>query len=297
MALVENRFTAIPINLDALIQADYGAAACLITFAAITGKCSFPQIFILATLEMIFYTLNVVICKGILKAVDVGGGMTIHLFGGYFGVICAFFFNGQRAIEDFERRGKGGYTANTIAFIGTMFLFMYFPSFNAAMLEGAAQQRAIINTLLSITTSAITACFVNSVYEGKFNFQLMMTSTLAGGVAMGSAADLIYGGYPAMIVGFVAGIVSSIGFMFINKSLSKGLGLHDTCGVHFTHAMPGIIAGIASAVAVATTKLFYVPDYVIMQTYPVVNLKSCLNEVGVSLTVDKCRSLQDQAWF
>jgi len=138
MALVVNRFTAIPLNIDALITADYGAAACLITFAAITGKCSFPQIFILVTIEMIFYTLNVVICKGLLKAVDVGGGMTIHLFGGYFGVICAFFFNGTRAVKDEERRGVGGYSSNTIAFIGTMFLFMYFPSFNAAMLQGAA---------------------------------------------------------------------------------------------------------------------------------------------------------------
>lgn len=118
---------------------------------------------------MIFYSLNVVICKGILQAVDVGGGITIHLFGAYFGVICAFFFNGHRAIRDDERRGMGGYTSNTIAAIGTCFLFIYFPSFNAAMLEGAAQHRAIINTLLSITTSAITACFVNSVYEGKFN--------------------------------------------------------------------------------------------------------------------------------
>ena len=80
-----------------------------------------------------------------------------------------------------------------------------------------------------------------------------MTSTLAGGVAMGSAADLIYGGYLAMIVGFVAGIVSSIGFMFNNKPLRNGMGLHDTCGVHFTHAMPGVIAGIASAIACSTT--------------------------------------------
>ena len=63
--------------------------------------------------------------------------MTIHLFGAYFGVICAFFFNGRRAIRDDERRGMGGYTSNTIAAIGTCFLFIYFPSFNAAMLEGA----------------------------------------------------------------------------------------------------------------------------------------------------------------
>lgn len=66
MALVDNRFVAIDLNMDTLIKADYGAAACLITFGAIMGKCTFTQIFILATMEMIFYSLNVTICKGIL---------------------------------------------------------------------------------------------------------------------------------------------------------------------------------------------------------------------------------------
>lgn len=61
--------------------------------------------------------------------------------------------------------------------------------------------------------------------------QLLMTSTLAGGVAMGSAADLITEGYFSMIVGFVAGVIASIGFMFMNKSLKNGLNLHDSCGV------------------------------------------------------------------
>jgi ammonium transporter Rh len=66
MALIDNRFVKIELNLTTLISADYGAAACLITFGAIMGKCSFSQIFILATLEMIFYSLNVTVCKGIL---------------------------------------------------------------------------------------------------------------------------------------------------------------------------------------------------------------------------------------
>lgn len=66
MALIDNRFMKIKLNLTTLISADYGAAACLITFGAILGKCSFYQVFILATLEMIFYSLNVTIVKGIL---------------------------------------------------------------------------------------------------------------------------------------------------------------------------------------------------------------------------------------
>ena len=46
-----------------------------------------------------------------------------------------------------------------------------------------------------------------------------------------------------MIVGSIAGILSTAGFQFIKPILQK-FRAHDTCGVNNLHGMPGILAGI-----------------------------------------------------
>ena len=60
--------------------------------------------------------------------------MYIHTFGAYFGLTAAYFFSPQAAIEDKEQRAVGGYTSNYVAMIGALFLYLYWPSFNAALL-------------------------------------------------------------------------------------------------------------------------------------------------------------------
>ena len=72
----------------------------MITFGALIGKITFAQFFLLATLEIIFYTLNIVVITNILGAVDAGGSMSIHMFGAYFGLTSTFFFKSRRAIKD-----------------------------------------------------------------------------------------------------------------------------------------------------------------------------------------------------
>ena len=79
--------------------------------------------------------------------------------------------------------------------------------------------------------------------------EVVLNASIAGGVALGGSADLINSPYGAMLVGFVAGIVSGIGFLHIGPLLKEKIGLHDTCGVHNLHGMPGIVGGIVSSIA------------------------------------------------
>lgn len=46
-----------------------------------------------------------------------------------------------------------------------------------------------------------------------------------------------------MVVGSIAGILSTVGFKFIKPVIQK-FRLHDTCGVNNLHGMPGLLAGI-----------------------------------------------------
>jgi len=101
--------------------------------------------------------------------------------------------------------------------IGTLFLWMYWPSFNGALGAGAAQQRVIINTYLSLACSCIAACWIARLSKGKLEIEILLNATLAGGVAMGAPADLIHEPYGAMLVGFVAGAVSASGYAFCTQ--------------------------------------------------------------------------------
>ena len=50
-----------------------------------------------------------------------------------------------------------------------------------------------------------------------------------------------------MLAGFVTGVISSLGFRYLSDLLRK-IKLHDTCGIHNLHALPGVIGGVVSAI-------------------------------------------------
>lgn len=80
---------------------------------------------------------------------------------------------------------------------GTIFLWLFWPSFNSAELKGDEQHRAIINTLLSIAASCVVSFAVSAFVSktSKFNMVHVQNSTLAGGVAIGTAAGMKFHGF------------------------------------------------------------------------------------------------------
>jgi len=76
----------------------------------------------------------------------------------------------------------------------------------------------------------------------------IQNATLAGGVAVGAVADLMMQPYGAMLAGTVVGIISTLGFKKLQFYLQTRLGLHDTCGVHNLHGIPGVLSGAISVV-------------------------------------------------
>jgi len=53
------------------------------------------------------------------------------MFGAYFGIACSFFINVKEATGN--KKNTGGYFSNLVAFFGTVFLYMYWPSFNGGL--------------------------------------------------------------------------------------------------------------------------------------------------------------------
>lgn len=254
MAIVADKFTLIPLDIPSLIIGDFGAAAVLISFGALLGKINLLQLWVLCTLEIVFYSLNEALCAGHLKAVDMGGSMYVHTFGAYFGLAASFFYETKACKEAFDPRHprkndcEGGYVSQYVAMVGTLFLWMFWPSFNGALAVAYQQQRVIVNTVMAISASCITACGVARLRYGRLNMEIVLNATLAGGVSVGSASDLVVTASVAMAIGAVAGILSAVGFIYIGPALRKN-GIYDTCGVNNLHGMPGILGGIIGAIS------------------------------------------------
>ena len=54
----KNDFHAIHLDVTTLVVGDFAAAACMITFGAILGKADLFQMWLLISLEVVFYGLN-----------------------------------------------------------------------------------------------------------------------------------------------------------------------------------------------------------------------------------------------
>jgi ammonium transporter Rh len=247
------------IHLDVakIVDADFAAGSILISFGAVLGKLDFRQLLVMASIGAIFYSLEMNIVSQIYIANDIGGSLTIHTFGAYFGLTVAYFTK-RKDVKD-NSDNSANYNSNLFAMIGTIFLFMYWPSFNGALSPAIFQQRCFINTLLSISASCVTV-FLLSFYvrKGRFHMEHILNATLAGGVLVGASADIIVQPWISFLFGLAAGILSLCGFEYIGPWLDKKFDLHDTCGVNSLHGMTGILGTLLSSFLVGFVK---VEDY------------------------------------
>ena len=249
----DGKTSIIKVDIPALILGDFGAAAVLISFGALLGKCNLTQMWVLATFECCFYTLNEAICLGKLGACDMGGCIVVHTFGAYFGCAACYFFERQRAAEHCKKddsKAGASYTSALIGMVGTLFLFIYWPSYNAALAMQHQQHRVIVNTMGAITASAIGSIVVCRLNSGRLDMEVIMNATLAGGVSIGSASSLICSPAWSMAIGLGAGVISALGFIKIGPFLTEKIALYDTCGIHNLHGMPGIFGGLCGTIAV-----------------------------------------------
>eukprot|EP00093_Oithona_nana_P008154 08154.XXX_80611_78065_1 [CDS] Oithona nana genome sequencing. len=237
---------------ESMLYSDFAAAAVLISFGVVIGTTSPLQLITMSLIEIVIFAVNEVIGRKIFKAIDAGDTIFVHTFGAYFGLACSRVLY-DKNVEKSKNEGSG-YTSDLFSMIGTIFLWMFWPSFNSATaIPGDAQQRAILNTYFSLCACVLSAFAMSALLNDhkKFVMEHIQNATLAGGVAIGAVADLMVGPWAALTIGGLAGILSVVGFEFVSPWLSKRLHIHDTCGVHNLHGMPGVFGSLISCIVVA----------------------------------------------
>lgn len=277
------------LGMETLIEGLFGAGAVMISFGAVLGKTTPSQLIIIGFWEVIFYSLNFMVGAIWLKATDAGGSIFIHTFGAYFGVALAYVMSPKDAAKIDHPYNGPSYTSDMHSMIGTIFLWIYWPSFNAAVAGDGHQLRAIVNTSLSLSGSCLAAFVASYILvharvgwqsDRKFDMVHIQNATLAGGVAMGSSANFALNPAAAVCIGIAAGFLSTYGYHAITPKLQSALNIDDTCGVHNLHGMPGIFAVIVSVFALLAAN---------SSTYPltwrdiVADARSSSEQAGVQL--------------
>lgn len=242
-----------PLSIESCLNGLFCAAAVMISYGAVIGKVSPCQLLVMTVVEVWCFWANFRTCITELEAHDVGGGMTIHTFGAYFGLAAAWVVTTYTPGSVHNDEEKSIYTSDIFSLAGTVFLWVLWPSFQSAVAGDEQRQLiAIIQTFLSLCSSTMAfAVFSRLINNNKFDVVHMQNATLAGGVAMGVAGDMDLGVYGAMLGGFSAGMVSCLGYTYIMHTIADKFNIHDTCGVNNLHGMPGIVSGIIGCIACA----------------------------------------------
>ncbi|KAL4229279.1 hypothetical protein ACF0H5_012319 [Mactra antiquata] len=236
------------VKLEEMVTADFAVATILISFGAVLGKTSPLQLLIMGMIEVVVAQINGYICHSLLHAVDVGESMYIHAFGAYFGLAVSRILYNPKA--DGHHKAESEYHSDLFSMIGTLFLWLYWPSFNGGGSDGDEQHRAFINTYLSLCSCTVVTFALTALLDkkGKITMEFIQNATLAGGVAVGTTANMPLQPFGAIIMGCVSGIISCLGYKYLSGIMASKLKIQDTCGVHNLHGMPGVLAGIGGAI-------------------------------------------------
>jgi ammonium transporter Rh len=74
-SVFEDHWARVHLNIIYLIEGDFAAGAVLVSFGAVLGKVNSFQLLMMATIEIIFYAMNVGLSQKTFHAVDMGGSM------------------------------------------------------------------------------------------------------------------------------------------------------------------------------------------------------------------------------
>ncbi|KAM3933486.1 RH-like protein isoform 2-T2 [Leptodactylus fuscus] len=230
----------------------------LISCGAVLGKVNPLQLVVMTILELPMFTANRYIMTHYLSMTNHNSMMHGHIFGAYFGIAVSWSMMpplvGNKASEENE---KSRPTSELFSILGTLFLWMFWPSFNSLMLtEPPHVRNAVYNTVFTLATSTVTVFSVSLLLnqKGKLKMINVRNAILAGGVSSGFIAYMVQHPWISMTLGLIAGIVSTISFANLQSTMNTVMLVHDTCGIHYTFGMPGLLGGFAYVLIILMTE-------------------------------------------
>ncbi|XP_054427725.1 blood group Rh(CE) polypeptide [Pteronotus mesoamericanus] len=233
-------------------QATMSAMSVLISAGAILGKANLLQLLVMVLIEVTAFGAMRMMGKQFLFMDDHLSMMHIHVFAAYFGITVAWCFS-RPLPKGAEEKDQRATSPSLFAMLGTLFLWMFWPSFNSMLLTTEAERKnAVLNTYYALAVSAVTAISLSALAhpQGKINMTHIHNAVLAGGVAVGAPSQLISSPWLAMVLGFMAALITIGGAKCLPLCFGRMLNIHDTSGVLYTFGLPGLLGGITNIILI-----------------------------------------------
>jgi ammonium transporter Rh len=238
-------------DVDMLILSEFAAASLLICAGAVLGRLKMYQYLLLAVLFVPCYAFNEwvlasgglgFIAKG--SFVDTGGSILIHAFGALFGLGVAVSMTTKK---EFRTPIEADSTSERFSLLGSMVLWLFWPSFCSALVAPEDVPKTILNVVIALCGATVATYVACLVTRGRLVAADIANASLAGGVAIGATCDSV--ALPvALLIGVLAGALSTFGFAVIQGRLQAAIRKVDTCGVLYLHGLPGLLGGVAAIV-------------------------------------------------
>ena len=235
------------LSIDGFMWAEFAAASLLIAIGAPLGRMTMDQYILLAILFVPVYLFNewLILESGMFTGFqDTGGSVVIHAFGAYFGL--GLVAATAKKMSDGPTCETDS-TSNQFSLLGSLVLWVFWPSFTSAVASPERVVLTAINTVFALAGATIATYIFSKLIRGKVDIEDIANASLAGGVDIGSTCDIANPGM-SMLIGLAAGILSTVGYSIIAPKIQKLIRGTDTCGVHNLHGMPGLLGGLSAII-------------------------------------------------
>uniref|UniRef100_A0A668AG33 Ammonium transporter AmtB-like domain-containing protein n=1 Tax=Myripristis murdjan TaxID=586833 RepID=A0A668AG33_9TELE len=235
-----------------LLNAEFACAVVLISFGAVLGKTSPVQLLVMAFLEVPIFAVTEWAVLKYIRINDAGGTILIHLFACYFGLGVTFVLY-RPSLNEGHVKEITSYQSDILSVMGTLFLWVFWPSFNSALtFKGDDQHRAVLHTFIGLSSSTMTAFALTVVFnkKGKLTMADVQNVTLAGGVTVGASVDMMISPAASYALGVMGCTACFLGYKYLTPFLARRLRIQDQCGIHNLHGLTGLISSTAGICAI-----------------------------------------------
>lgn len=239
-----------------LIRGVICAITLVIAIGVFSGTCKMWQYMLIGVGFAIFYSLlewmlgNVEIAGEL--ATDPGGSILVHMFAAYFGIGVALGIQEKRAFDEDYSTTKHSVT---FVWMASMLLWMLWPSFVTSLVSPEDITWGMITCYMAGLGSILSTYFVCNAVQGKINSLVFTYAMLGGPVAIG-APLLSVGPWGALVIGLVAGALSTLCFIYLQPWFTRKIGVYDVMGVHNLHGMCGWLGAITVCICVGSIASF-----------------------------------------